>query len=134
MTNKKGLTLVELLIVVLVVCMAIAATLECFSQIVYLTEVARNTSVAVSDVRDMIEEIASTPFDFIVGNFPDGDIDGPPGNDYSNVAGGYNLNNEHIVVNYVDEDSDPLEIMVTAGWTDIRGHHRSIQLSTFRTR
>lgn len=132
--NNRGLTLAELLVAALIASLAIGASLICFSQIFYLIEVAKDTTVAVSDIRDMIEEIWSTPFDFITNDFPKGNIDGPATNDYASVVGSYSLNDEHIVVDYVDEDVDPLEIMVTTSWTDMRGRDRTIQLSTFRTR
>lgn len=132
--HNKGFTLTELLVVTLILSLAIATTLACFSQVLYLTEVARDTTVCVSDIRDMIEEIWSTPFDFITSNFPDSVLDGPTGNRYENIVGGYTLSNEQVVVNYVDENADPLEIMITANWTDMRSRSRSIQLSTFRTR
>ena len=131
---NKGLTLVELLVAVLIASLAIGGAIVCFAQVFYLTEVAKGTSVVVSDIRDIIEEIWSTPFDFITASFPDGDIDGPTDTEYNNIVGGYTLNNEQIVVGYVDEDMDPLEIMVSTSWTDMRGRNRTIQLSTFRTR
>ena len=131
---NKGLTLVELLVAVLIASLAIGGAIVCFAQVFYLTEVAKGTSVVVSDIRDIIEEIWSTPFDFITASFPGGDIDGPTDTEYNNIVGGYTLNNEQIVVGYVDEDTDPLEIMVSTSWTDMRGRNRTIQLSTFRTR
>ncbi|MFC1631685.1 hypothetical protein ACFL2I_03930 [Candidatus Omnitrophota bacterium] len=134
MRHNQGLTLVELLTAALVASLAIGATVVCFSQVFYLSEVAKDTSVAVSDIRDMMEEIWSTPFDFIVSSFPDGDIDGPPANNYANVVGGYTLGSESIVVDYADVAADPLELAITASWLDTRGHPRTIQLSTFRTR
>ena len=131
---NKSFTLTELLVVTLIVSLAVGATLICFSQVFYLTEIAKDTTVCVSDIRDMIEEIWSTPFDFITTNFPDGDVDGPAGNDYGSIVGGYTLKSEQIIVDYVDDEADPLEIKVTASWTDMRSRSRNIQLSTFRTR
>ena len=132
--NRKGLTLTEVLVATLITCLAIGAALACFSQVFYLAEIAKDNTVVVSDIRDMIEEIWSTPFDAIVDNFPDGLTDGPAGNDYGTIVGGFTLGNEHIVVDYVDPIADPLEIMVTTSWTDMRSRNRTIQLSTFRTR
>lgn len=132
--NNKGLTLVELLITVLIVCLTIGVTLGCFSHVFYLAEIAKDTTVVIADSRDMIEEIWSTPFDKITTNFPKGVAEGPPGNDYRDIVGVYTLKQEHIVIDYVDEQADPLEIMIVTTWTDMRGRDRSIQLSTFRTR
>ena len=134
MSGKTGLTLTELMVAALVASLAIGATIICFSQVFYLTEVAKDTSVAVSDIRDMMEKVWCTPFDFLLSSFPDGNIDGPPGNDYRVVVGGYTLSQEQIVVEYADTAADPLEMKISASWVDVRNRNRTIQLSTFRTR
>jgi len=132
--RTKGITFIELLIAVLIAGIAIGATLGCLSQSLYLSEIAFNTTIIIADIRDMFEEIWSTPFDSIVANFPDALADGPVTNNYAAIVGGYRLLSEQITVEYVNAVADPLEIFVTANWTDSRGRTHSIQLSTYRTR
>ncbi|MBN2097076.1 MAG: hypothetical protein JW714_01205 [Candidatus Omnitrophica bacterium] len=132
--KTKGLSLIELLVAAFIASFAIGATMICFSHVYYLSDLAKDTTVAVSDIRDMMEKIWSTPFEFIASNFPNGDADGPTDTEYNTIVGGYNLNNEHLRVDYTNPVADPLEIMITCTWTDLRGRAQTMQLATFRTR
>jgi hypothetical protein len=90
--------------------------------------------MAMNDLINMMERIRCTPFSNIASSFPDGITDGPSGNTYSGIVGGYKLNNEHITVSYANPSSDPLEIIVTVSWQDLRGRQFTNSLTTKRTR
>jgi hypothetical protein len=83
---------------------------------------------------NMMEAIQCTPFNRIVGDFPNGVVDGTGSHLYSNVVGGYSLQGEHISVSYANPATDPLEVFVSITWQDKRGDTRRRYLTTKRTR
>ena len=74
------------------------------------------------------------PFVDMLFLFPDSVIDGPGGNSYQSIVGGYELNNEHITVGYADVNSEPLEVAVSLSWQDKLGRTYISSVSTFKTR
>lgn len=130
--SRRGLSLIETLIATLICVIAIAGALEAFHYTFLLARTARATSMALSDIGNMLERIACTPFNDITINFPDGVIDGGA-SDYPTIVGGYSLNNEQIRVDYTNPSSDPLEVIVTVGWLGPRNRPYTISLSTFKT-
>ncbi len=131
---SKGMTLVEILIAALVFSVALAALLGCLAAIIDLIDIARDATVATSDLSTVAERIRATGFDSITTNFPDGDVDGPASNPYQNITGGYTLNNEQITVTYTNSSADPLEICIAGTWRDKKNHSYRANLTTSRTR
>jgi len=132
--NAKGMTYVEILIATLLFILAIVSLLNSLTAIVYFISLSGEQTLAISDLRNMMEQIKVTAFANMVGLFPNSVIDGPTGNYYQAVVGGYTLNNEHIVVTYRNTNTDPLEIRLSLTWQDRRNHNQNLAISTFKTR
>lgn len=130
----KGMTLIELLIATLVFTIALGALLNSIIVVLYLIDLAKNQTIAISDLRNMMESIRVTAFADTLSLFPNSVVDGPVKNSYRSVIGGYTLYNEHIIVTYANVHSDPLEIKVNLTWADKRGRNHSASVSTFKTR
>jgi len=132
--NTKGMTLVEVLVATLVFTMALGALLSSILTILYFIDISKAQTIAITDLRNVMERIRATPFANTVSSFPDNIADGPLGNPYQTIVGGYTLNNEHIRATYANTHSDPLEIKVTLTWQDKRGRPYNTAISTFKTR
>ncbi len=132
--SKTGTTLIEILFATLVFTIALSGLMSSVLAIVSLIDTAQETTIATSNLKNMMEKIRVTPFANIASNFPNALIDGPVGNPYSAIVGGYTLINEHIVANYANPIVNPLEINIRVNWQDKQGHLRNISLSTFKAR
>ena len=132
--SKSGTTLIEILFATLVFTLALSGLMSSVFAIVTLVDAAKDSSIATSNLSNMMEKIRVTPFANIVTNFPDAQIDGPAGNPYSAVVGRYTLIDEHIVANYADPTVNPLEINIRVNWQDKQGRLRNMAISTFKTR
>jgi hypothetical protein len=132
--ESKGLTLTELLFAALIIVIVIVAIVQCYLTTLHLSGMSKEETIAMTHLINMIERIKCTPFSDITADFPDGISDGPVGNNYATIVGGYALPVEHIVVTYVNQYSDPLEINVGTSWQDRRGAIRTKYLVTKRTR
>ena len=132
--NNKGLTLVEILIATGVIVFTSVVLLQLYLSCLNLSEMNNNSSSATAHLTIMLEAIRCTPFSQILVDFPNGDVDGPAGNNYATLVGGYVLPQEQIVVTYVDTAADPLEIIVRISWQDKRGDTLEKYLITKRTR
>lgn len=132
--RRQGTTLVEILVALLVFSLALGALLNTLTVIVDLVDTSRDKVVAISHLKNIMERIRATPFDYIAMRFSNGTVDGPTGNPYVNIVGNYTLNNEQIVVTYTNPNSDPLEIKSSLSWQSIKGRSYNVSLSTFRTR
>lgn len=132
--GRKGTTLVEILIATFVFTVALAALLSSISGTLYLLDLSKDTTIANSDLRNIMELIRTTSFANMIQLFPDGVVDGPVSNSYQLAIGGYRLGNEHITVTYANPNSEPLEIQVNLTWIDKRTRSHSIAAHTFKTR
>jgi hypothetical protein len=132
--DNRGLTLVEILIAMFVFTLALAALLSSIVAVLYLIDLSKDFTVAYSDIRNMMEDIRTTPFANMLSLFPDGLVDGPVSNRYSDLVGGYLLGNEHITVTYADVTSDPLEVKVILTWQDKHARTQTASASTFKAR
>ncbi|MFC1658577.1 prepilin-type N-terminal cleavage/methylation domain-containing protein [Candidatus Omnitrophota bacterium] len=132
--SLTGFTLIEILISVLIFTLVLAALLSSMAATLHLIEVSRARTIAISDLRDMMEEIRVTPFSDMLALFPDSVVDGPASKKYQSIVGGYELINEHIIVNYADQNVEPLEVAVSLSWQDKLGRTYSASLSTFKAR
>ncbi len=132
--SKTGTTLIEILFATLAFTLALSGLMSSVLTIVSLIDTAQETTVATSNLKNMMEKIRVTPFANIASNFPNAQIDGPVGNPYSAIVGGYTLNNEHFVANYANPNVNPLEIGIRVNWLDKQGRLRNMSMSTFKTR
>lgn len=131
---NRGISLIEVLITLLIVVLALVGILQSYIYSVYLSQLNRDFTFAVNDAQDIMEAMRSTSFSNLVLRFPHGVADGPAGNPYQLLAGGYSLNNEAITVTYANAGVIPLEIIVTVQWGDMRFVTRSFALTTMRAR
>jgi len=129
-----GATLLELVVATLVFSVALGALLSGMTTILQLIDHSRDQTVAVTDLRNMLEKIRATAFANMQARFPNGVANGPAGNRYSTLLGGYTLRNEQITVTYPSVGADPLEIRVTVNWQDKRSRNWAVSGSTFKTR
>ena len=124
----SGLTLVEVLLALLVCVIAGLGVLGAYQTAMHLTEVTQQTTVALNDLKDIMEQIKATPFTLLVTNFPAGTLDATTG---QGIVGGYTLNGEQIAVAYPNPGTNPLEIVITVNWTN-RNRSYSRSAATFR--
>ncbi|MCM8824038.1 MAG: hypothetical protein NC822_05120 [Candidatus Omnitrophica bacterium] len=132
--KRISITLVEILIAITIIVFATVAIIQFYLLCLSLSEINKEETIAMADLTNMMEAIKCTPFSNIIVDFPNGVPDGPIGKEYPTIVGGYFLTDEHIVVTYVDPNSDPLEIMVSISWKDRRGQTRTKYLVTKKTR
>ncbi len=136
--KNRGMSLVEVLIATIILVAAAVAILQAYLTAAYLSQLSRDKSLALNDLKSMAESIRATPYNNILTDFPDGTQDGPAANQYvaivSTVDDGYLLDNEHIVVQYINTAADPLEIIITVNWDDMRSRQVSSSIATMKTR
>lgn len=132
--HAKGMTLVELLIAALVFTISMAALLQSILGTLYLKEVSRDGATAAFHLSNMMERVRATSFNALAAQFPNGKADGPAGNPYADIVGGYTLRNERITVRYTDSLADPREITARIQWSDSRNRPYALSVSTARTR
>jgi len=131
---QRGMTLIEAMIATMILVPAIIAILQTYMQVTYLSELTKERNIALSHIASVAEAIRCTPFNHVLNNFPNATTDGPAGNSYAALAGGYTLKEEHIVVTYNNTSSDPLEILVALTWQDMNRRQHRQYLTTMRTR
>lgn len=129
--GAAGFVLVDVLFAIGVIVVAGVWILAAYGSALATTEVAQQTSVALDDLKDMMEKIKSTAFSQLTANFPNGAVNGivaPAGDKYGAVVGGYGLTNERITVTHQPGTAaDPRELVVTVTWTNRgRTHQRSV--------
>jgi hypothetical protein len=95
-----------------------------------LLRAAQERNTAMSDLEACMETILSEPLSTIPGTFPGG-VSVP-------AFDGLNLTAEQIVPTYPGFAGgpvpEPLEILLTATWSDWRGRPQAIRLASVRTR
>ena len=115
------MSLIETLIAIVMTVICIVPIIGSYLTVCSWSETNREETVAMMHLANIMETIKSTPFSDITADFPNGDEDGPTGNVYAVIAGGYTLKNEHITVSYVNPASDPLEINAVVRWKNAIG-------------
>ena len=124
--KKDGFTLVEIMISVAILLGAILIMISLFAHYLVLIELSKNTTVALNDAQAVLEQIRNTdPAFSIPAAYPHGSNQAP-------LLGPTKLDNETIVVTYVNTNADPLDVTVTVTWQD-RGRNRSETLTTLMT-
>ena len=133
MSGEKGVSLIEVLITTLIIVGTLVGVLQAYIYSVYLSQLNRDMTIALDDANDMMESIRSTEFANLLTDYPDGLADGPAGNSYASLAGGYLLSGETITVTYTDTGAVPLEILVSVSWGDMKMVSRTLALTTMRS-
>ena len=132
--GSRGVSLLEILVAVVIISFVSIAILETFLVNLNAAELNKGNTIAMVHLGNMLEKIKCTAFNELATLFPNGDEDGPAGNNYADIVGGYTLDSEHITVTYVDPSSDPLEIVITLTWRYKSSFDRINVLTTKRTR
>ena len=132
---RRGMTLVELLVAIVVVVLGGLWLLGAYHSVLELTEVSEQADRALNDLRDMMERIKTTPFTSLAANFPTGAVNGVVGqgqNLYAPIVGSYSLTGEQITVTHrPTAAADPRELVAVLQWTN-RGRTYQRSLSTMR--
>ena len=123
---RKGMTLVEVMVVLLLLAGIIAGFLSVNGASLTLLEQLSSSVVAVNDARSVIENMRNIdPFNAanLIFLYPDG----------GTVAGFNNLNLETIRINYLNIASDPIQVTVTVTWQGKGNRAFTEQLTTLLT-
>lgn len=78
--DKKGFTLIEILVALFVLVIGILGTLQLFNYCAYLAEMSGNTNYVIDQAQSNIDEMRSTSFSLIATNYASG---GTPGNTFA---------------------------------------------------
>ena len=78
--DKKGVTLIEILVALFILVIGILGTLQLFSYCAYLAEMSGNTNYMIDQAQSKIDEMRSTSFTLIVTNYASG---GTPGDTFA---------------------------------------------------
>jgi Tfp pilus assembly protein PilV len=106
--NKKGFTVVEIMIAILVLLPVLIAIVLTLVRSMELAELNRNSAIALWDVKSKLAEIENTPFSQIAANFDNVTFISP---DLTGVG-----------VTYVNNiNSSMLEVTATFSWTQKGG-------------
>ncbi len=123
---KRGFTLVEIMVVLLLLGGIIAGFLSVNGVSLTLLEQLSNSVVAVNDARSVLENMRNIdPFDVanLTSMYPDG----------GTVAGFSNLNQETIRVDYLSAAADPIQVTVTVTWQGRGNRTFTEQITTLLT-
>ncbi|MBU1087712.1 MAG: type II secretion system GspH family protein [Candidatus Omnitrophica bacterium] len=124
--QKKGFTLVEIVVVLLILGGVIAGFLSVNTASFSLLEQISSSVIAVNDARSVIENMRNIdPFNAanLTSLYPDG----------ANVVGFDNLVQESVKVNYLNTGSDPIQVTVSVSWQGRANQAFTEQLTTLLT-
>ncbi len=110
-TGKRGFTLVELLLALMVTVPALLTLMGLIAYNTRVAETSRGIMAAMQDAHTVIErmrDVSEQGLDQVTTTYPDGEA----------VAGFASLPNEQIIVDYTDTGVDPLAVTVTVTWRD----------------
>ncbi|MFH1092962.1 MAG: type II secretion system protein [Candidatus Omnitrophota bacterium] len=123
---RRGLTLVEIMVVILLLGGMIAGFLSVNGISLTLLEQLSSSVVAINDARSVLENMRNIdPFNAVNLTFlyPNG----------GTAAGFNNLNQETIRVDYLNLASDPIQVTITVTWQGKGGRMFTEQLTTLLT-
>ncbi len=124
-----GFSLVELVTAVFIIAVGVTALIGQLEASYKVTAVNRETNKATAHLQAVMEQVISVPFSDIVRTYPNGTAACSQSAELSDPMEG-----EYIVVEYVDENADPLQITLTVHWMSFNGRQCSRSLTTLRTR
>ena len=110
--EKKGMTLLELLIASGILVVAVCGILATFINFRYLTTQSKDRTIAAQDASAIIERIRNVaPFTNanVVAQYPNGAV-------VSNFGSLPAATNEQVTVSYTNTAAAPLEVIVTVRW------------------
>jgi len=120
MKNRRGFTLSELMIAVLILVIAIAALLATYVTCLFMNEANNNLVTAVNDVQYVLEEIKSLAYANIEGYVPV----------QAQVTHLRPEQNEVIQVSHTHPRANIIEVTVTATWQERNGRQSNFSLTT----
>lgn len=125
-SKKRGVTLVEVMVVLLLLGGIIAGFLSVNGASLALLEQLSSSVIAVNEARSVLENMRNIdPFSAadLISLYPDG----------GTVAGFSNLNMETIRVDYLNAAADPIQVTVTVTWQGKGNRIFTEQLTTLLT-
>jgi len=123
--NKRGVTLVELMVTVFILSIGIVGSLLYFTTALQSAEIARDITTATTHAEFVMEEMQTLP--------TLSDITNTDWTSWSSTNGLNTLPSEVVTVSYTDDTSDPLEILTTVSWTK-RSGTKTVTLTTQLTK
>lgn len=133
--HRRGVLLIEILFAIGILLVAAVWLLVAYHSSMQVSELGQQTSVALDDLKDMMERIKATPFNSLTNNFPNGAVNGVVGlgpEQYGVIIGGYTLTSEQITVTHQPgTNADPREMIVRVTWVN-RGRTFQKSVSTMR--
>ena len=124
--GEKGMSLVELLIAVSVMCIAVLAIYSALVSAQCMSRSAKEDNISSFELQSIVEDVRSTPFEEILEEYPNGK--------FVNAYEDKSLNSERIRVDYVDEEEEPLDITFTLTWVNYQGRQCTKSLRTLVAR
>jgi prepilin-type N-terminal cleavage/methylation domain-containing protein len=103
--RRDGFSLIEVTIAIVILAVLSFTTALALVPVSREHRAARETDIANSAVRSILEEIHATPFNEILGRYPDGEVIG--------IAA---LENGEIRVSYENPGSNPLILRLDLSW------------------
>lgn len=123
--GRQGFTLVEVLIAVGILAVVIVGLLQLFVYCSNLAEAAGNTTLAINEAQNKMEEIRNHDFSTITIDYASG---GTPGNTFTLTS----LNGTGtITTSQFDGSSELLQIQIDASWQNKNGRNFSTALTGF---
>ncbi len=128
--GKKGLTLIEVLLSVLIAVIILVGVVEAMLYLTAISSSSKSRASVFQDVQATMERIVGTSFTNLTTTFPNNTVLSSAF--VTNVLRGYKLPSETITVSYpAGIGGNPIEVLVTGQWTD-QGRTKNIFLRTFR--
>ncbi len=127
--NQCGISLIEVTVAVAIIALGVTVLMAQLEASFKITSVNRETNKAMAHLQAGLEKVISTPFNNIAETYPNGSSVCQ-----DNIESEDLMDGEYMIVTYVDENADPLEITMTVYWTSFDGRARSRSLTTMRTR
>ncbi len=122
--NKRGFTLIELVIGMGILAFALCGIVSGLVTFMSLAEMARDKTVAVNDAQQLMEQIQDTSFSSVAS---------VAWTSWAVNNGCNTLNNEQVNVAFAYPGVDLLQIRVTVTW-QTRNRPMSVSMVTLRTR
>ena len=124
--GSKGFTLMEVLMAMMMFATAFIVLMGIYVGIAGMRESSRNTTQAMADARAVVEAMRDSSASGL------NNVTGQNWAQWALNNGLTSLQNEAVLVTYVNRNADPLEITVRIDWQE-RGRNRFTTVSTLMT-